>query len=62
MSKLKDLKAAATAKLANVHADVLTYVSALESKVQSNTNVWYGVVAAGAIVVLLLIVHHLKHG
>lgn len=62
MSKLADLKKLAADKLATVHDDVTNYVTALEGKVQSNRNVAYGIAAAVAVVVILLFVHHLKHG
>lgn len=61
MNKLANLKKAAADKLAAVHQDVTTYISALKDKMQSNKNVWYGVGAAVAVVVILLIVYHLKH-
>lgn len=50
MSKLTELKAAAVAKLANVDAGVLTYISALESKVKLNAAWIVGGFAAGLVI------------
>lgn len=62
MSKLQDLKKSVATVLATVHPDVAKYVTALEDKVQSNRNVWIGSAAGVAVILLLLLVHHLKHG
>lgn len=47
MSKLQDLKKAAADKLATVPADVMTYVTALESKVKLNSGWIIGGFAVG---------------
>lgn len=52
MSKLDDLKKAAEDKLATVHADVVAYVSALETKIATNKFWLYG---GGAVLVLFVI-------
>lgn len=56
MSKLEDLKAQAAAKLGSVHADVLTYISALESK--ATGSYWY---LGGALVIGLAVGAYLGH-
>lgn len=50
MSKLADLKAVATAKLASVDSAVLSYVQALESKVKLNGAWIIGGFAAGLLI------------
>lgn len=56
---LKELKAAAVAKLANVHPDIQTYATALESKVGARK---YWIVGAVIVVgvALFLLRHHIK--
>lgn len=48
--KLADLEAAANAKLANAHADVLAYISALKGKVRLNAAWIVGGFAAGLLI------------
>ena len=59
MSKLADLKKAAEDKLASVHADVLSYVNALESKVSANKYTVYA--ACGLAIILVVVIWHFTH-
>lgn len=54
MSKLADLKAAASAKLGSVDAAVMTYVQTLEGKVKMNGAWIVGGFAAGLVIGWLL--------
>lgn len=57
--KLADLKAAATAKLATVHADVSSYVSALDTSVKAN-KFWIAGGSAMGFILGYLVGHYIR--
>ena len=61
MSKLKDLEAAATAKLGAVPAEVMSYLGALKARVQTHETAWIAAGCAVGVLLLYALIHHLKH-